>query len=217
MKKEEIKSEEKINLRKIENEAQLGNVMNEDNELLFGCGSGSGSGSGSGCGCGCGSGCGCGCGCGSGCGCGCGCGGIHDTVLRSGSATKKIFESTTGNYRVTVSGEINVSVSEVVAVDEDGTVVGYPRITGSMSGYIVGSGGTNEVNNIKYTTTGFSQQRIGRSLNGWSAAEYLYADIMCSNSKDTAGHNATLTINVHYSIKPGSSNGSIDVTVSGLS
>ena len=34
MKKEEIKSEEKTNLRKIENEAQLGNVMNEDNELL---------------------------------------------------------------------------------------------------------------------------------------------------------------------------------------
>lgn len=38
----QTKNEEKINLRKIENEAQLGNVMNEDNELLFGCGSGSG-------------------------------------------------------------------------------------------------------------------------------------------------------------------------------
>lgn len=48
MKKEEMKSEEKINLRKIENEAQLGNVMNEDNELLFGCGCGCGCGSGSG-------------------------------------------------------------------------------------------------------------------------------------------------------------------------
>lgn len=205
------KNDEKKNLRPIENEAQLGNVMNEDNELLFGCGCG--------CGSGCGSGCGCGCGCGSGCGsgCGCGCGVIVEKELRYGSAKERINEPTTGNYEVTVSGEIFVSVSEVAEVDEYGVTIGDSYLRGSMSGYIVGTGGTNEVNNVKYTATGFSQQRINESVNAWTDAKDFHADIMCSSSVDPAGHNATLTINVHYSIKPGSSNGTIDVTVSGLS
>ena len=160
MKKEEIKSEEKANLRKIENEAQLGNVMNEDNELLFGCGCGCGcgSGSGSGCGSGCGCGCGCGCGSGSGSGSGSGCGSSENVVKKSlGTFSKSLSGSCEGaNYYVSIKGSIQCSATKTYMVDEDGNMISSPdyHVSGKIS--LSGQGRNNPPLGVHYTNSGFS-------------------------------------------------------------
>ena len=117
---------------------------------------------------------------------------------------------------VTVSGKIEVSVKQVVSVEEDGNVVGAPRIIGSISGFLEGKGGSKKINNVTYTTTDFGKIDVSKGVSSWTGGEDYHVSVFCSNTV-SGGGSATLTINVHYSIKPGSSNGSIDVTVSGLS
>ena len=216
------KNDEKKNLRPIENEAQLGNVMNEDNELLFGCGSGCGCGSGSGCGSGCG--CGSGSGSGSGCGCGCGCGGgsTQKQIIKTGGASKDIDVSTLLNYKLNVKGKVSVNVSDYGYFYEDGTMEGGIRTEGTIKGYVYGIGDSNKSNNVEYTTGGFQRHEIDEEISEWDGSYNISESVFCSNSIGGSGSSMGVTITIHYSIQPRSSgdpygnSGEIDVTVSGL-
>lgn len=128
-----------------------------------------------------------------------------------------VSESTTGNYQVSVKGEIVISVKEVIEVGEDGVAIGASRIEGSISGDLKVDGGSYEANNVTYTAQpNITTLDTGRDISSWTSSEDYLVNVYCISS-DSGGHNATLTVRVNYSIKRGDSHGSIHVTVSGLS
>lgn len=170
------KNNEKIkNLRPIESEAQLGNVMNEDNELLFGCGCGCGSGSGSGCG----SGCGCGCGSGSGSGSGSGWGGgmdidnyefprikegylLMDTKSGDGDLSGKNNEGLT--YQVSADGSFKCKLAKyAIIIDGEDTV--DEKVT-RIFGVAYIKVNVNGKNNGRYGTGSTSGEKMVEFSNG---------------------------------------------------
>ena len=189
----------------------MGNVMNEDNELLFGCGCGCGSGSGSGCG----SGCGCGCGCGR--GCGCGCGDIeYDTQTYFASVECNPVTVQDGDYKVKFTCTVDYVV--VVAWYKEFENWKYDITHKSAAGTVVCVGVPNPVDKINsegkletiiHNVPGDSQH--GRGESGFSVSMKLGA----VTPKPVGGiGEATASVSVSVSYNPDTFNKVLNVSAS---